>query len=90
MAKKKSKTISTKGWKSNQEKKAESRVIHIEKTIPHGISQETQAYAKSIAGIQNAKELESSTKNPKGRKISKVNCNKIKQLYNNGGNYKDL
>ena len=90
MAKKKSKTISTNGWKSSQEKKAESRVIHIGKTTQHGISQETQAYAKSIAGVHNSKELESSTKNPKGRKTSKVNCNKIKQLYNNGGNYKDL
>lgn len=71
---KKTKTYSTKGFKSTEEKRKESRNIHIsDSSLNRGlVSCETQLYARSIAGIHDTKSNKRGTKNPDGRKAIKV------------------
>ena len=53
----------TKNWKSQEQKKKESRIVKVKTKQPSGISCEMQLYAKSIAGVQDSeKKLKRSTK----------------------------
>ncbi len=69
-----SKTYSTKGFKSIEEKRKEERMIHIsDSSLNRGlVSCQTQLYAKSIAGVHDSKSNKKGTKNPNGRKAVKV------------------
>ena len=67
-------------FKSKSQKEKEAKTLHIKREQPHGISGETQAYAKSIAGVHDTKEKKSRTKDKNGvngsRKAAKVALNK--------------
>ena len=73
MAKKKNKMISTQGFVSTEDKRKKQRNVHISVGIPHGISCETQLYAKSIASVHKSKKKysSSSTKGENTRRAGK-------------------
>lgn len=69
----KNKTYETRNIKTQADKKADMMRVTGKADLNKGlVSCETQIFARSIAGVHNAKDNKRSTKNPNGRKAARV------------------